>query len=145
MSRSTGLVRRHAWVLALVAGALAPISVSWAQSTGQKMDEEYTRQIKENLRDPRITTELVDHLPASSTVPTPLKFFGHIIGAPGELDYAKDMQRYYEALAKASPRISEWTIGKTEEGRDMIVLAVADEATIRDLNRYKGMLQARRR
>jgi len=142
MSRTTGLVRRHAWLLALAASALGPVSVSWAQGTGQKLDQEYTQKIKEYLRDPRITTELVDHLPASSTVPTPLKFFGHIIGAPGELDYAKDMQRYFEALDKASDRIATWTIGKTEEGRDMIVLAVADAATIKNLERYKGMLSA---
>ncbi len=142
MSRTTGSVRRHVWALALAAGALGPASVSWAQAAGQKIDQEYTQKIKEYLRDPRITTELVDHLPASATVPTPLKFFGHIVGTPGELSYAKDMQRYYEALDKASDRIAVWTIGKTEEGRDMIVLAVADEATIRDLSKYKGMLAA---
>jgi hypothetical protein len=140
MSRTTGSVRRCVWALALAAGALAPVSASRAQGTGQKIDQEYTQKIKEYLRDPRITTELVDHLPASSTVPTPLKFFGRIVGTPGELTYAKDIERYFEALDRASDRIAEWTIGKTEEGRDMIVLAVADEATIRDLNRYKGML-----
>ena len=36
--------------------------------------------IKQNLQDPRITTELVDHLPASDTVPSPLKFLGRIVG-----------------------------------------------------------------
>lgn len=46
----------------------------------QQQDTAYTRLIRENLRDPRITTELVDHLPASSTVPTPLKFHGRIVG-----------------------------------------------------------------
>ena len=70
------------------------------------MDEEYTKLIKQYLQDPRITTELVDHMPASDTVPSPLKFFGRIPGTPGELTYAKDINRYYEALAKASPRAS---------------------------------------
>jgi Zinc carboxypeptidase len=106
----------------------------------QQVDEEYTRLIRENLRDPRITTELVDHLPASATVPTPLKFHGRIVGHPGELTYARDIHRYFEALAKASPRAKYWTIGKSEEGRDMVVLAIADEATIRDLDTYKGYL-----
>jgi len=54
----------------------------------QKIDAEYTAKIKEALQDPRITTELVDHLPASDTVPTPLKFLGRYIGQPGELTYA---------------------------------------------------------
>ena len=104
----------------------------------ERIDEEYTRKIRENLRDPRITTELVDHLPYSATVPTPLKFHGRIIGQPGELTYAKDIQRYFEALDKASDRVKTWTIGKSEEGRDMIVLVVADEATIRNLDKYKA-------
>src|SRR5271166_1732043 len=97
--------------------------------TPQKQDEEYTKLIKQYLQDPRITTELVDHMPASATVPSPLKFFGRIPGTPGELTYAKDIHRYYEALAAASPRAKFWKIGQTEEGRDQVILAIADEAT----------------
>ncbi len=106
----------------------------------QPQDEEYTKLIRQYLQDPRITTELVDHMPASSTVPSPLKFFGRIPGTPGELTYAKDIYRYYDALAKASPRAKFWKIGQTEEGRDQVVLAIADEATIRQLDNYRGML-----
>ena len=108
----------------------------------QPVDQAYTKKIAEYLRDPRITTELVDHLPASTTVPSPLKFLGRIIGTPGELTYAKDINRYFAALDQASDRISSWSIGKTEEGRDMVVLAVADAATIKQLERYRGMLGA---
>src|SRR5215831_17634921 len=83
-----------------------------APRAAQKIDEEYTRTIKENLQDPRITTELVDHLPASDTVPSPLKFLGRAVGAPGELTYAKDIYRYFEALAKAAPsRARYWKVG----------------------------------
>ncbi len=106
----------------------------------QKVDETYTAKIKEYLSDPRISTELVDHLPASDTVPSPLKTLGRVVGMPGELTYSKDMYRYYEALDKASDRISMWNIGKTEEGRDMVLLAVADEATIKQIDKYKGMI-----
>jgi len=60
MSRSTGSMRR--WSLAVVAaGALSQASTVHAQAT-QKMDQEYTSQIKKYLSDPRISTELVDHL-----------------------------------------------------------------------------------
>src|ERR1700710_60684 len=83
----------------------------------QKQDEEYNKLIKQYLQDSRISTDLVDHMPASDTVPSPLKFLGRIPGTPGELTYSKDIQRYYEALAKASPRARTWVIGKTEEGR----------------------------
>jgi hypothetical protein len=134
-------IRRVACALAIVASCAPSIGAqTTAKSVAQPNDVEYTRLIKETLSDPRVTTELVDHLPASATVPTPLKFFGHIIGAYGQLDYAKDMNRYLAAIAKASPRAKYWTIGKTEEGRDMVVLAIADEETIKHLDRYRGML-----
>src|SRR5690348_15652939 len=97
----------------------------------QKQDEEYTKLIQQYLQDPRISTELVDHMPASETVPSPLKFLHRIPGTPGELTYAKDIELYYEALAKASPRARFWKIGQTEEGRDIVILAISDEQTIR--------------
>jgi hypothetical protein len=107
---------------------------------GQAIDEEYTRLIAEHLQDDRITTELVDHLPASEAVPTPLDFHGRIVGTPGELTYAADIHRYLRAVADASPRATVFSIGRTEEGREMILMAIADEATIADLDAYKGYL-----
>src|SRR5579885_1938946 len=114
-------------------------ALAFAQQTP---NEEYTKVIKQYLQDSRITTELVDHMPASDTVPSPLKFFGRIPGTPGELTYAKDIYRYYEALAKASPRVKFWKIGTTEEGRDIVLLAIADEATITSIDKYRDMLGA---
>ena len=127
-------------VVALGVAGSTPSAQSPQPASKQKVDADYTAKIKEYLQDPRITTELVDHLPASDSVPTPLKFFNRIVGTPGELTYAKDIYRYYDALDKASDRISVWRIGKTEEGRDMVILAVADEATIKQLDKYKGMV-----
>ena len=115
---------------------------SVSKGTKEKVDTAYTAKIKEYLQDSRITTELVDHLPASETVPSPLKFLGRAVGMPGELTYAKDIYRYYDAIDKASDRIAVWRIGKTEEGRDMVLLAVADEATLRQIEKYKGMIAA---
>src|SRR5688572_18243398 len=129
-------------VLALAAPGARPAAQSRPAASKQKIDEEYTALIKKHLQDPRISTELVDHLPASATVPTPLKFFGRIVGTPGELTYSKDINRYYEALDKASDRIAMWNIGKSEEGRDMVVLAVADEATIKQIEKHKDMTAA---
>jgi hypothetical protein len=125
-------------LLAMTPG-LRPTAQSKPQQK-QKIDEEYTAKIKEYTQDARISTELVDHLPASDSLPTPLKFFGRMPGTPGELTYAKDIYRYYEAIDKASDRIAMWRIGKSEEGRDMVALAVADEATIKQIEKYKGML-----
>jgi hypothetical protein len=134
-----------ALVLALGATQARPIdaqSRTAAPQAAQRIDADYTAKIKEYLQDPRISTELVDQLPASDTVPSPLKFLGRVVGQPGELTYAKDIHRYYDALAKASPRARFWKIGTTEEGRDIVALAIADEATIKSLDKYKDMLGA---
>ena len=127
--------------VATLLGAITPAGVAaQAAKAPQKIDAEYTAKIKEVLQDPRISTELVDHLPASDTVPTPLKFHGRIVGQPGELTYSKDINRYLEAIDKASDRATMWTIGKSEEGRDIVLMAIADEATIKQLSKYKEML-----
>src|SRR5262249_53584884 len=83
--------------------------------------------------------ELVDHLPASDKVPSPLKVLGRIPGTPDELTYSKDIYRYFDTLAQASPRVKVARIGKTEERRDMISVAIADEATIKTLDKWKAL------
>jgi hypothetical protein len=136
MSRRIRALRTLVWGLTVALAAVP--SLAQAQ---QRIDEEYTKLIKEHLQDARITTELVDHLPASETVPTPLDFHGRIVGTPGELTYAADIHRYLRAIADASPRATVWSIGQSEEGREMILMAIADEETIANLERYKGYMK----
>jgi len=100
-------------------------------------DPEYTEAIRRNTTEARFMTELVDHLPASATVPTPLKFHGYIAGQEGKLTYAEDVYRYMRALEAASPRVKVFSIGKSEEGRELIVVAIASEETIANLDRYR--------
>ena len=113
-----------------------------APAAVQKQDEEYGRLINEYLVDKRFTTELVDHMPASDTVPSPLKFFGRIPGKPGELEYSEDIARYYKELARTSSRVKFWTVGKSEEGRDIVVIAIADEEKLKNLDMNKSALAA---
>jgi hypothetical protein len=128
-------------VLALAAGVHArqgsgqPARPAGARA--QPIDQEYTKRILDATPDKRILTELVDHMPASATVPSPLKFFGYVPGENSRVTYHKDIVAYYQAIAKASDRVKLWEIGKTEEGRPMVALAVADAATIKSLDRYK--------
>src|ERR1041385_5661599 len=105
----------------------------------QSDDAEYTKQIRQFTTGPQFTTEMVDHLPASSRVPTPLKFLGYIAGAENHLTYAEDVYRYMRALEAASPRVKVFSIGKTEEGREMILVAVSSEETIRNLDTYRDI------
>jgi Zinc carboxypeptidase len=140
--RSKGFVCGLAIAIAAAAGVHVPVraqSGPRTTATPQKLDEDYTARIKKATSDPRILTELVDHMPVSATVPSPLKFFGYVPGEPGHLTYHADIVRYYEALEKASPRVKLFKIGKSDEGRDMVALAIADEATIKQLDKYMGI------
>ena len=83
------LLLRFMLICALVAlgsAGTTPVAQSAQSATRQKIDVEYTAKIKELLQDPRISTELVDHLPASDTVPSPLKFFTRACGHARRVD-----------------------------------------------------------
>ncbi len=96
--------------------------------------------------DPRVhdaavfLSPLVDYLPASKTVPTPKAVIGDIAGAPGKLPYSADVYRYMRMLEKASPRVKVFSIGTTEEGREMIAVAVTSEANMARLEENRARL-----
>lgn len=125
----------RAAVFALV--CILPLCRSARAQSGQPNDEGYTKKIREFTTEPFFITNLVDHLPASPTVPTPEKILGHIVGAPGYLTYSKDIYRYYDELAKATPRVKVFRVGKSEEGRDFLLVAVSDESNIAQLDRLR--------
>src|SRR4051812_19975797 len=106
----------------------------------QPIDEDYTKKIKEYTTETFFGSPLVDYLPASKTVPTPKAILGDIAGAPGKLPYSKEVYDYMRLLAKSTPRVKVYTIGKTEEGRDMLAIAVASEALIARLDANKADL-----
>jgi hypothetical protein len=111
-----------------------------AQSTAapDAPDEAATREIAAATTEPRFSSPWVSYLPASSTVPSPRAFLHRIPGAPGELVNSATAYAYSRALAAASPRVRVFTIGRSEEGRDIVLLAIADEQGIRDLARLKA-------
>src|SRR6202165_2327583 len=92
--------------------------------------------------DPRFLSPWVSGLPRSSTVVSPQKFLGRIPGAPGEFVDSGKAYAYCRALAASSPRVRVFTIGRSEEGRDIMMLAIADESGIRDLDRLKAATAA---
>ncbi len=128
------LKTRFSTLVWLVAALLTP---AWAQ---QPMDEEYAARIKEYTTDARFLNEMVDHLPVSDSVPSPLEHFGDIIGAPGVLHYTDEIYGYLRKVADSSPRVMVRTIGRTEEDREMIEVILADAGTLRDLETYRGHL-----
>lgn len=147
-------MRRYPVVISLFLTllALAPVQAAPAQTPGrssapadssflrpgrdpnQPIDEAYTKKIHEYTTEPFFLSPLVDYLPASKTVPTPAAVLGDIAGAPTKLPYSSEVYEYMRALEKASPRVKVFSIGRTEEGREMIAVAVASESLLANLD-----------
>ena len=120
--------------------AAAVTSIKPERDPNQPIDEEYTRKIREYTTEPFFLSPLVDYLPASSTVPTPKVVLGDVAGAPGKLPYSHEVYKYMRLLEKASPRVKVYSIGTTEEGREMIAVAVSSEANMAKLDENRGRL-----
>jgi hypothetical protein len=135
------VILRLAILSILAAGAPA-----WAQETApgrdpkQPIDEAYTAKIKKYTTAPYFLSPLVDYLPASKTVPTPEAVLGDVAGAPGILPYAQEVYRYMRMLEKASTRVKVYSIGQTEEGREMIAVAVSSEENLKHLEENRARL-----
>jgi hypothetical protein len=128
---------KHALVLAFALTASAGLAGQSAGSCETKDDTAYTAAIRKATTGTYFSTELVDHLPWSSCVPAPDTYLGHIIGAADVLDHVAQINGYMRLLAGNSPRVRVFSMGQSEEGREMILVAIADEATIQNLDHYR--------
>jgi hypothetical protein len=81
----------------------------------------------------RFLSPWVADVPASATVPSPTSHLGHIVGAPGELTRTERIYAYYRKLAASTPRVRVETISRSEEGRDILLVFVGDEASLAGL------------
>src|SRR2546426_3212802 len=140
--------RNHFWKT-LLSIALFLAAARFARADGesapgrdpkQPVDEAYTAKMKKYTTAPYFTSPLVDYLPASKTVPTPDAVLGDVAGAPGILPYAEDVYKYMRLLEKASPRVKVISIGTTEEGREMIAVAVTSEENLQKLEENRAHL-----
>jgi hypothetical protein len=123
--------------------ALLLLACAGVLSAQQPIDSAYSARIRElTPSDPHYTslTDLVDYLPASATVPTPLAGLGYVPGTVGRLSYVADMNRYLRALAKASPRVKVFTLGTSDEGRELLVAAIGDDSAIAHLDVLQAQL-----
>ena len=119
---------------------LPPTATRPGRDPNQPIDEEYTRKIREYTTEPFFLSPLVDYLPASATVPTPKAVLGDIAGARNNLPYSKEVYTYMRMLAKATPRVRVYSIGTTEEGREMIAVAVASDSLMANLDANRANL-----
>src|SRR6266513_2943425 len=113
----------------------------YSRDTSQPVDQEYTKKIAEYTTEKFFNSPLTDYLPASPGVPTPQSVIGDVAGAPGKLPYAEDVYKYMRLLEKASPRVKVFSIGTTEEGREMIAVAISSEANMARLEENRARLE----
>jgi hypothetical protein len=118
----------------LIPALAQQLNTDFARDPAQPIDQSYTDKMHKYTTDPAFTSPLVDYLPASKTVPTPEKVLGDVAGAPDMLPYAEDVYKYFRMLESSSPRVKVFTIGHSEEGREMIAAAIADPEL---LDKYK--------
>ena len=103
----------------------------------QQIDQAYNQKIKEFTTDDRFLPKIVLDLPDHPTVPSPLKHFGHIIGAEGQLHRTEQVYGYYKKLAESSASVHMQQMGLSEEGKPFYVVVIADPQTIQNLGHFK--------
>ena len=128
------------FILSIAAMWLAMASATTAQADVAEPGS--LEDIARATTEPRFLSPWVDTIPASATVPSPRTFLHRIPGAAGELANSETTYAYFKALAQASPRVKLFTIGRSEEGRDIMLLAIADEAGIAQLDALKAATAA---
>jgi len=129
-----------AFVLFSTVSVSAQAPVKPGRDPNQAVDQDYTNKIREYTTAPYFNSPLTDYLPASPNVPTPKAVLGDVAGAPGKLPYAEDVYKYMRMLERATPRVKVFSIGTTEEGREMIAVAVASEKLLERLEENRARL-----
>jgi hypothetical protein len=129
-------------LLAFGLALLATGASAQTASSPDTVEPGSAQEIAQATTEARFGSPWVSYLPASASVPSPRAFWGRIPGAPGELADSTKVYAYFRALAAASPRVKLFTIGKSEEGRDIVMLAIADEDGIAHLDSFKAATAA---
>ncbi|HVZ83126.1 MAG TPA: M14 metallopeptidase family protein [Terracidiphilus sp.] len=70
-------------------------------------------------------------------VPTPASVLGHTPGDDFYLANYEDAVKYFQALAASTDRMKLFTVGKSTEGRDIIVAVISSPENLAKLDEYK--------
>ncbi len=70
-------------------------------------------------------------------IPSPASILGYEPGADCKLPSWKQIDDYYKAVAKVSPRVQVHVLGKTTLGRPFLAAFISDPATLKNLERYR--------
>ncbi len=77
----------------------------------------------------------------ATAVPAPESVFGYKPGADFHLADYELIAKYFQALAAASPRIKLQDIGPTGYGKRLFIAIISSEENLRNLEKYKGIVQ----
>ena len=124
----------------VTAAATAQQTVTETRDPKQQQDDAFAKAYAQWTSEPRYGSPLVDHLPKVAGIPTPKDVLGYYIGAPKTLTYYADLLKYYRALAAATPRVQVETIGKSDEGRELVVVWVSSEENLKNLAHNRANL-----
>lgn len=122
------------WILILLFAGYSP-----ALLASQVIDQEATETIQSATTDTRFLTDWVATLPDNDSVPSPRDVLGYTVGTPGELTHLDDIHRYFETLASTSPRVTLTSIGKSHEGRDMLLAIISSEDNLARVDEIKAI------
>jgi hypothetical protein len=126
------------WVTFALAALASPVVAGIAPTdlVEPLPDSAYAPRVSACTTDPMFVSPLVAGLPDHPDIPSPREFLGYVVGEPGRLTYYSDIRAYFESLAQRSSRVAVEVMGKSNEGREMIVVFVADEGVISALAKY---------
>src|SRR5262245_4002481 len=125
----------------IVTGLVILFSLAGFGIQAQELDE-FRSLVKTWTTKPEFLSPLVDHLPIKSGVPTPKDVLGYFVGEPKKLTYTADQQRFFRQLEKALPgRVRTMSIGKSEEGRDILIAFITSEQNLKNLEENRQNLR----
>lgn len=139
MHRTRDLHPRLLWfvVLFLMAVALVTANADPANPFAPDVAEPGSvEKIREYTTASAFLPASVAYVPDSSTVPSPTKVLGRLIGTPDELHRTAAVHEYFRRLAHATSRVQIRNIGTSEEGREILLALVSSEENLRDLDRF---------
>ncbi len=143
--RWPGRGRARLWAAAALMLALASfraegIGASPGPGAAAPQDEEFAGLVRAWTTRPEFLGPLVGDLPRKTGVPSPKDVLGYHVGQPKTLTYYADLLKYYRSLEAASPRVKILPIGRSDEGREAVVVFVGSEASIAGLDGNRRLL-----
>ena len=116
----------------------APLELAnpWAPDTAEPGSVEAIRQF---TTAPEFLPESVSYVPDSATVPSPTEALGHLVGAPDVLSDVGEVHGYFRTLDAASDRVRVEVIGRSEEGREILLAAVSDAENLAQLDYWRSV------